>query len=146
MSITGADQLIFQLRNRAQKVPENARKVMHRESDNIVKLAQIMVPEDDGEAKDSIHVEKGYEGNGRLKIDIVAGGVVRGVNVDRYIMIIHENYEQFKPGPVTEAKRAANPGIYIGSKFIERAIDARMPKLQKAMIASVIADMEELEG
>lgn len=146
MSISGIDELVANFRYLADKVPENARKTFHRETDKIVKEAKLNTPVDDGELEDSIHKEVGYEQRGRLKIDIVAGGVVRGVNVDRYAVLIHENYESMKPGPNTLAKRAANPGRYVGGKFLERAVDDGNKKLQKAMVAGVMKDMEILEG
>lgn len=145
MKIYGDQQLIAKLRNLAEKVPANARKVMHRQSAAIVDRAKLFAPVDDQELEDLIHAEKGYESRGRLKIDIVVGGTVRGVDVDRYALLIHENYESMKPGPNTEAKRAANPGVYVGGKFLERAVDESAPKLEKAMIRQIMEDMEELE-
>lgn len=144
MTITGADELTAQLRYLAQKVPAGARKVMHRQSEIIVEEAKLNAPVDTHELEDSIRLDKGYEDRGRLKIDIVVGGMVRGVDVDQYAMLIHENYESMKPGPGTIAKRAANPGRYVGGKFLERAVDAQMPKLQKAMIVGIMKDMETL--
>jgi hypothetical protein len=146
MTMSGDIELVAQLRYLAQKVPENARKVMHREANNIVKEARLNAPVDDAELEDAIHIEKGYESRGRLTIDVVVGGIVRGVDVDRYAMLIHENYESMTPGPGTIAKRAANPGRYVGGKFLERAVDDRMPKLEKAMIAGVLKDMEVLQS
>jgi hypothetical protein len=135
--VSGAKEVAAELRYKATKVPENARKVMRRAADRIVKEAKLNAPVDDHELEDSIHKEISYEGRGRLKIDIVAGGVIRGVDVDRYAVVIHENYEgtlKKGPGAGTIAKQIANPGRVIGSKFIQRAVDAERPKLMKAMI------------
>lgn len=141
----GCEELVAQFRSLAKKVPDNARKVMHRETDKIVERARLFAPRDDGELEQAIHKVIGYEGRGRLKIDIEVGGIVNGVNVDRYAALIHENYESMTPGPGTVAKRAANPGVRIGSKFLTRAIKESMPKLNKALITSMIADMKTLE-
>jgi hypothetical protein len=146
MSMTGADTLMAQLRNAAVKVPENARKTMNRESVKIMELAKKMAPEDDAELTDSIHLEKMYESRGRLVINIVAGGTVRGVDVDRYAMLIHENYEGMVPGEITILKRQIYPDVYVGGKFIERAVEQSKPKLEKALIVSVTNDMEMLIG
>lgn len=40
-------------------------------------------------------------------------------------------------GPGTAAKRAANPGRYIGEKFLDRAVKAQRDKLNAAMIDAV---------
>ena len=143
--VTGIDELRVELRYKAKKVPDNARKVMHRGADQIAKEAKLNAPVDDGELEDSIHIEKGYEESGRLMVVVAAGGVVRGVDVDRYATLVHENYEgmlKHGPGPNTLAKMRANPGRKIGSKFLERARRDVEPKLKKAMIKSVTEEME----
>jgi hypothetical protein len=134
MRATGVKELEARFRYAAEKVPDNARKLMHRRSDKIVKMAKLFAPVDDHELEDSIRKEVTYSSKGRLQISVVAGGIVRGVDVSRYVAIIHENYESFKPGKNTIAKRAANPGIYVGSKFIKRAVDAERKSLREAMI------------
>jgi hypothetical protein len=141
--------VMLQLRNIAEKVPDKARKTMHRAADRIVKEAKLNAPVDDGELEDSIRKEIEYERRGRLKIDIVMGGWVRGVNVDRYAVIIHENYEgmlKHGPGKNTLAKMAANPGRFIGSKFLTRAGDKEKDKLMGDMIVAVQRGIKESEG
>lgn len=145
MNVTGLDELAIKLSNIAEKVPANARKVMHRESDKIVKMAQLYAPVDKHNLEQAIHKEVGYEGRGRLTISIVAGGIVNGVNVDQYAAEIHENYEGMKPGKGTLAKQAENPGVRVGGKFLDRAVADSKPKLEKAMIQQVERDMKELE-
>ncbi len=143
MRESGCDQVMAMLRMAATKVPDNARKVMHREADKIVKLAKRMTPEDDAELMDAIHKEVSYETRGRLKIDIVVGGVVRGVNVDRYAAQIHENYESMKPGPVTILKRQIEADVYVGEKFLERAVSESAPKLRKALIDGIMDGVDQ---
>lgn len=140
---SNAGAVALKLRNVAQKVPANGRKVMHSSSKTIVKEAKINCPRDDAELEDSIHIEKEYGERGRLQIDIVAGGEVRGVDVDAYAALIHEDYESMRPGPNTILKRAAHPDHIVGGKFLTRAADAEEPKLQKAMIASVLETAKE---
>jgi hypothetical protein len=142
-TIHGVEQVKSHLRYVADTVPKNARKSFHAAADHIVEESKLNAPHDDGELEDSIHQEVKYEARGRLQIDIVAGGIIRGVDVDQYAVIIHENYEgQLKhgPGKNTLAKMAANPGRYIGSKFIQRAIDAEKPRLDRAMVEATNVD------
>jgi hypothetical protein len=142
VKISGVPQLKTKLRNIAERVPATARKVMHRGADKIVAQSQLQCPEDKGNLVESIHQETTYEQRGRLAIDIVAGGTVNGVDVDEYATLIHENYESMKPGPITLAKMAANPGIVIGSKFIQRAVDAAEPVLEKSMIEATEVELQ----
>jgi len=146
-TITGVGQVKARLRNIAEKVPDHAARTMRTIAAKIEKQSKLQCPHDDGELEDSIHQEVMIdETNRRLVIDIVAGGVVRGVDVDQYAVIIHENYEgQLKhgPGKNTLAKMAANPGVVIGSKFIQRAVDDAEPKLVKATIEAITTAVTE---
>lgn len=137
MKVTGVEALIARLRNTAVKVPENARKVMHRGADRIVAEAKLNAPVDRHNLEEAIHKEVGYETNRRLKIDIAVAPTVNGVDVEDYAAQVHENYESMKPGKGTIEKRRANPGRLIGSKFLERALEAEEPRLRKAMIEAV---------
>jgi hypothetical protein len=139
----GADALRTALRNIADKVPENGRKVMHRAADKIVERAKLFCPVDLGNLEDSIHQETTYEGRGRLAIDIVAGGEFGGIDVDAYASEIDENYSSMHPGPGTIAKRNANPGVYIGEHFIDRAVAEQEPKLEAALIEVTSQTMAE---
>lgn len=136
----GFSGLYASLRHAGQRVQENGRKTMHRQADAIVKEARLNAPVDKHNLEESIRKEIDYVQRGRLQITIKMGGFVGGVNVDRYALEVHENYESMKPGPGTLAKMQANPGRIIGSKFLERAIEASRGKLQKAMVEAVIKE------
>lgn len=140
LKISGDQTLLVMLRSLAQKVPENARKTMHRGADRIVKEAQLNTPVDLHNLEESIRKVVRYENRGRLNIEIQVGGMVNGVNVDEYAMKVHENYDDENPGQGTRAKRSANPGRYIGRKFLERALaeEASRGRLQKELVQSVM--------
>lgn len=143
MKVSGIEQLLARLRNTADKVPETARKTMHRGADRIVELARLQSPVDLHNLEESIRKEVAYEDGrrGRLRIDIAVGGIVNGVNVDQYAVKVHEAYEisvaPNGPGPGTLAKMRANPGVIIGSKFLERALEKERAKLTRDMIAAI---------
>lgn len=137
MKVTGAEDLKIALRNMSARLSDRARKVMRRNAVIIVSEAKLNTPVDTHALEDSIHMETSYGFRGRLQIDIVCGGLVDGVNVDEYAMLIHENYGSMKPGPGTIAKRQANPGRYIGEKFLERAYEAQRAQLETEMIEAV---------
>lgn len=135
--VYGAEALVALLRNVAVKVPDHARRTMHRGADLIVERAQLFTPVETHALEQSIHKEVGFEGNRRLTIDVVAG---EGLD---YASLIHENYESMHPGPGTIAKREANPGVYIGEHFLTRAVDEQAPKLEKMVIEAVVGVMGE---
>ena len=143
IKIDGVAQLLAEMRSVGQRVPENARKTMHRNADVIVREAQLNTPVDKHNLELSIRKEVAYGFRGRLQIDIVAGGFVNGVDVDRYILEVHENYDSRKPGPGTLAKMAANPGRLIGAQFLERALRAQEEKLRPQMIEAVLRGIKE---
>lgn len=151
MKVTGVNLVRTELRNIAQRVPDAARKTMHRSAETIVEEAKINVPEDYGYLKDSIRILKDYAGpNGRLQIDIVAGGQTvfsmrdgRDIDLDSYAAIIHENYESLKPGAKSRAKMARYPGR-VGSRFLARAAEAEQSKLGQKMIQAVQGTINEV--
>jgi len=137
LTVTGIQEVIVGLRYIAQKIPANGRKQMHRIADQIVKEAKLNAPHDTGALEDSIHKVVTYEGTGRLSINIEMGGFVDGVDVDIYAVQVHENYSSMHPGKGTIQKRLANPGRYIGEKFLERAEMAVRPNVNSEILQAV---------
>lgn len=140
MKASGFDQLYVALNHAADRVRDAARKQMHRGADIIVDEAKLNTPVDKHNLERSIRKEVNYGFRGRLQIQIVMGGIVNGVNVDEYAYEVHENYEDMGVGPGTAAKRLANPGRYVGSKFLERAMKDNQDKLQRGMISAVLKE------
>ena len=140
----GFDQLYAQLAYTADRVKDGARKQMHRGADRIVTEARLNAPVDEGNLEASIKKEVNYGVRGRLNIMVVMGGFVNGVNVDKYAVEVHENYEGMLkngvPGKLTDIKRQANPGRYVGQKFLARAIADNEAKIQAAMISAVVKE------
>ena len=148
MRITGVGEVLAKLRYITQRVPDGARKKMRSVADHIVEEAKLNAPEDSGDLVASIRKEVTYGGKGRLQIDIVAGG---NPKVDRYVAEVHENYEGMVapskwgkgPSPRTKAKRAANPGRYVGEKFLERAIRSNEKRIPQDIFEAVMAEIPE---
>lgn len=136
MTVHGAGYVWTRLRHAADRVKDGARKAMHRGAERIVKEARLNTPVDKHNLEESIRIEKDYTERGRLQIEIVAGGVINGVNVDDYFLEIHEHYEDGgrKPGPNTLAKMKANPGRWIGSGFLRRAVEDNREKIEQHAI------------
>lgn len=154
MAITGIAATQIRLRNIADKVAENGRKVMNKGSDKIVSEAKINCPEDHGDLVSTIRAEKGREARdggghgGRLTITLTFGGVSpeSGRDTDPYAVQIHENYEgmlKHGPGEKTLEKMSQYPDHQIGSHFLTRAADAERDRLRKAMIEAVHVGIDE---
>lgn len=143
VKIKGMAAARMELRSVGEKVPETARKQMHRSAARIVKRAQLYVPEDEGLLKNSIRIEKSYGVRGRLQIDVVAGDATvfnaagREIDLNQYAWIIHERYRDMTPGAKTVEKRAANPEAYIGEKFLERASEEERAALERNIIDDI---------
>lgn len=148
MGVSGMTAVRIAMRNIAIRVPEGARKQMHRSADEIVRVAQIQAPRDLGNLEKAIRVLKSYGVRGRLQIDIgvlPTGNEVningKPINLNDYAAIIHENYESVfaknGPGKRTLEKMAQYPSYRIGSGFLSRAADAEEKKLEPKMIAVV---------
>lgn len=134
LKVTGGRAVVVELRNIAQRVTNAARLRMHRGAAKVVKEGQLNAPRDTYRLEESIHIEKTYGTRGRLQIDIVAGGIVDGVNVDDYAALMHEHYEEIISSDPTDEqgrarregtiqKQAENPSRYIGGKYLERALE-----------------------
>ncbi|WP_062120532.1 HK97 gp10 family phage protein [Aureimonas sp. AU40] len=141
--VRGAEALAVELRQIAERVADTSRKQLRRGADEIVKEARLNAPVDEGNLEESIRIEREYEpGRGRLKIDVVAGGEVNGVNVEQYALYVHENYSSMQPGPKTLAKQQANPSRIVGEKFLERAAEAEFQRRFRArMIAAIMREV-----
>ncbi|MER9176316.1 hypothetical protein NKH72_22310 [Mesorhizobium sp. M0955] len=136
MKVTGVAEVKTRLRNIATLVPDTARKMMHASADRIVQEGRLNAPFEDGELEEAIHVEKSYEaGRGRLMIDVVAGGVVNGVDVDEYAAVMHES--DYALGPNSLAKQAEHPERTVGRKYLERAAEDEQEPLMTKMIAAI---------
>jgi hypothetical protein len=141
--VSGVGRVAAQLRQTGELSVDIARGRMKRAAERIKARAQLFVPEDTTALKNTIRVEKTYEGRGRLAIDIVAGNATvmmengRIINLDQYAWIIHERYSQMKPGEGTRRKMAANPSITIGEGFMTRAYAEEEEKLAGAIVQAV---------
>lgn len=139
LGVRNTSKVVLEMRSIGAKVVETARKTMHRAAARIEKRAKLFAPVDKHNLEEAIHIEQGYGTSGRLQMDVVASGEVNGVNVEEYAELVHENYDApgMMPGPGTLAKREANPGVYIGRKYLERAGSVEERILQPNMIAAV---------
>ncbi|MTH61200.1 hypothetical protein [Paracoccus litorisediminis] len=138
----GHIELMF--RNAAEKVPRTARKTMWRSARRILARAKEYTPEDFGFLEDSIRIEQSYGARGRLQLDIVMGGKTvlrpdtvmgRMVDLDQYALIIHEFYDQFRPGQGTKYKRSL--GMKAGGRFLTRAFSDDNNQLERDMVTAV---------
>ncbi len=145
MKVKGLQAVHLMMRSMGERVPDTARKQMHRAADRIVKRARIYVPEDTEALKNSIRIERSYGGRGRLQIDIIVGDAStvnaagKTIDLNQYAAIIHERYRDFKPGQGTLDKRMQYPGSYIGEQFMTRAAEDEQPGLERNLVQAISA-------
>lgn len=107
--VTGVDEIQRELRQLGLNAVDEANKQMRKAANNIVETAKKYVPKDSSALKNSIRVKADWGCiNGRLQLGIVVGGQIvdrnnsrasmRGVNLDQYALIAHENYHVYKTG------------------------------------------------
>ena len=124
LKISGAAGVALAMRHAAGKVPNLARKRMHRGANRIVRNARKMAPYLTGALERSIQKVVAYGYRNRLRIDIVVGGG----EVDRYVIQMHEG--DYELGPESQAKQDRQKEI-VGPKFLERAVDAEAVHIRK---------------
>lgn len=143
MKFRNGDKVITDIQSTGERVVEGARKVMHSAAARIVKRAKLYAPIDTGDLIEAIQAKKRYVGaRGRLAYEIIADGeVASGRNVSDYAAVVHEAYETQiavnGPGRNTQAKMDANPGVFIGSKFLERAHEEEGERLRPRLIEAI---------
>lgn len=122
MTCTGATEAMVNLRNVSARVQANARKVMHRAADKIVKKAGEFAPVDKHNLEEAIEKRVGYDSarNGRLAIDIGLKDMVNGVDVSVYGVQMHEGEYNLGPGSI---EKQMSTGKRVGPGFITRAFD-----------------------
>ncbi|QWY82998.1 putative tail component protein [Rhizobium phage RHph_X66] len=155
--MTGLAAVRTELRTMATRVPEGARKTMHRSAQIIVEQARKYAPEDTGNLVRGIQIIKDYAGaNGRLQIDVgimmppdafsASGTPLTEAQFDRYVTLVHENYESIiqNPGKRTQQKMGENPGK-VGSGFLTRAAAEEGQKLEAKTIAAITQIIREVQ-
>lgn len=80
--------------------------------------------------------------NDGVSVEVAVGGTVNGVDVDKYVMEMHESHGiTYQPGPGTIAKQAADPSVTVGRKFLERAVkeneDEIIERLEDIIVGAI---------
>lgn len=160
MKVTGMSAVRTELRVYADRVPDTARKTMHRSAAQIVKMAKEYSPEDESNLVRGIQIIKDYAGqNGRLQIDVgiimppdafsASGTPLTSAQFDNYATLVHENYEYVArvngPSAKTIAKMAEH-GEKVGSGFLRTAAKEEEHKLDKKMIDAITKVIEEVSS
>lgn len=145
--LSGFKPLEVYLRNIAERSSRGAREELEQGALDIKKLARLYVPEDTTALKQSILLGSEIHGftkkvNGRnvytVEVDMNMPDGHNGHQVvGDYADMVHEHYQIMKAGKNTVDKRAANPGVYIGEKFLERAMEDLNDDIKRKVEARV---------
>ncbi|MBD9511631.1 HK97 gp10 family phage protein [Ensifer sp. ENS10] len=160
LKVTGLAAVRTELRSYGDRVPDAARKTMHRSAEIIRDMAREYAPEDEGNLVRGIKIIKDYGANGRLQIDIgiempadafsKSGTPLTAASFDRYATLVHENYESevaYVNGPsrATIAKMARH-GEKVGSFFLRTAAEEEEKKLDDKMVNAITQVINEVGG
>ncbi len=129
MKMKGLRSTLSEVTQIANKTTRAMRRTLDKEGLTIEEMAQENAPVLNNNIEDSIKFESTYDDSRRKTIQISAGGTVNGVNVDEYVELAHE-HPQYGTGEASRRK-ARLTGKILGPKFIDRAVDERMPELIK---------------
>lgn len=136
VAVLGVDDLVVSLRNTAERSSRGVRDALDSGARDIQELARLQAPVDIGALEKSIKMDSFRDENsssGRkafivyVDLDEPADD---GKVVGDYAEMMHEG--EYDLGPRSEAKQSANPGVIVGPKFLERAIDELEDDIQRA--------------
>ena len=137
MAVTarGFSELKASLRNVAEKASRGVRESLEQGAEDIKDLAVLYAPVDKEFLEKSIKVMSDIESNRRKAFfvyvdeELPADG---NTKVGDYATIMHERYNDFEPGKKTKDKRRDNPGVNIGEKYLERALEDLKDEVENA--------------
>jgi 5-hydroxyisourate hydrolase-like protein (transthyretin family) len=158
LNIRGTDNALVAARMQrlGEKVFRGVKARLKQLAEHVREEAELNAPVDEGNLELSIQVVPHRDERRRMVYDVVAGGTVDGVDVNEYVVLMHENYEEIisaeetdKQGRVrrknTKAKQAANPDRYVGGKFLERAATDAEKNVQ-ADFTTYVKELIDEEG
>lgn len=165
-------RLAIKLRQGGERVVRRCREAMKRQADKLVVLARSNAPVlhvggdemkvydgTPGNLEQSIKRVDGYDDSqhGRLQIDVVAGGVVNGVDVDKYVLQMEYGLAPYGSGGAGSiygpgncpagtpslSLQKAMAGNDVGGAFMTRALAARQDQMPSEILSEV---SDETEG
>lgn len=131
---SGFNELTATLENIAERSSRGGREELLKGAESIKELAKVYAPRDLMNLENSIKRgelsglfgRKAY--TAYVDESMSAGGKKK---VGDYADIIHELYHNFQPGEETLKKMRDNPGVHIGGKYLERALDDLKPSIEE---------------
>lgn len=108
----------------------DARAEVRQAAREIMEQSRKYAPVDKGNLEAAHNLRTRRSNSSSLEIDISVGGSVGGVNVSRYAMLMHEG--EYNIGALSQAKADAL-GVFVGPKFLERAMEEGEPKVIRAL-------------
>lgn len=164
VQVEGIDLLMFRLRRGGAKAQKGLSQAMLQEAMDIRDLARQMAPVDEGDLERAIKVRqppgtRQRDALGRFVsasfIIEVDGDEPAGTNregkvttVGDYAYVMHEHLAPFGTynlGKRSRAKQAANPGVMVGGKYLERAVAEIEQGLVNRLIEAVSDEIDDLD-
>ncbi|MGZ8497413.1 MAG: HK97 gp10 family phage protein [Candidatus Binatia bacterium] len=135
VKIKGLNHLLASLANTAERSSRGSREALEKGAEDIKDLARLYAPVDQKNLEKSIKTGKFKDStnHGRNTYTVfVDEDMSAGPNkkVGDYADEMHELHGiDYQPGDKTIAKQNANPGVYVGRKFLERALDDKRDEI-----------------
>lgn len=140
LRITGIDQIIAKLENVGDRTTRSARRELDKGAEAIRDLARLQAPVDEGNLEEAIDIKKERTGpHGRKVVYVYVDEDHEAGNktVGAYYIQMHEGIGWSSLGPKSIAKQLANPGIMVGRKYLERAVDRLEPIIHRRIADAV---------
>jgi hypothetical protein len=140
--LRGFNDLVASLKNTAERSSAGVRQALGEGAKEIQELAIKYAPVDEGNLENSIKVDNPVDVESRhgRKMYMVYVDLDQpakdGKVVGDYAEKMHEDFS-YDLGPKSAAKEAAL-GVMVGPKFLERAVDETMPKIEAAAQAGLL--------
>ena len=139
--VKGGDDLQVYMTNVAERSNEKIRRGMRHGAKMIKEGSIERVPVDEHNLEEAHHIVETRGARNRIEIAVEVSG--QGVNrdVDDYAMRVHEAYpgdsNPGSRGEGTNRKQAAKPTVYVGGKYLERALDENEDKIMAEIEAAI---------
>lgn len=136
VSVTGLDQAQVVIRRMGDRTSRRMREMARHEAREIHRLAVMNAPIDTGDLEKAIVLIERRGANGRLdqtvKIDLSKIDLSEHGDFD-YPFFLHES-DAWNLGPRSEVKNQnlTDPDARVGSRYMDRAAEARKPHIEKA--------------
>jgi len=140
LKVTGISTTALKLQSQAGRTNKAALQEMIAGGQLVHELAVMQAPVDDGNLEEAIKLEIDAANPLRASISIYVDEDMSvpgrpGKTVGDYALRMHEG--DYQLGSISQLKQDSNPGVIVGRKYIQRAIEELQQDIETAMQEAV---------